>query len=76
MLCYVIYLFEQVEVSATNQLMWTCYTHPPIYSHHNTGNFIPYSSRIVCGFFNVHRELMNKEDICETGPTVSSPYPR
>ena len=30
-------------------LMWTCYTHPPIYSH-----ILPYSSRItVCGFFNV-----------------------
>ena len=24
---YVIYLFEQVEVLAANQLMWTCYTH-------------------------------------------------
>ena len=32
-------------------------THPPTHIHtedsHNTGNFIPYSSRIVCGFFNV-----------------------
>ena len=31
--------------------------YPPTHIHkedsHNTGNFIPYSSRIVCGFFNV-----------------------
>ena len=32
MLCYVIYLFEQVEILAAIQLMCTCYTHPPIYS--------------------------------------------
>ena len=29
---FVIYLFEQVEVLAAMQLMWTCYTHPPIYT--------------------------------------------
>ena len=29
---FVIYLFEQVEVLAAIQLMWTCYTHPPIYT--------------------------------------------
>ena len=28
---FVIYLFE-VEVLAAIQLMWTCYTHPPIYT--------------------------------------------
>ena len=27
-----IYLFKQVEVLAAIQLMWTCYTHPPIYT--------------------------------------------
>ena len=27
-----IFLFKQVEVLAAVQLMWTCYTHPPIYS--------------------------------------------
>ena len=27
-----IYLFEQVEVLAAIQLMWSCYTHPPIYT--------------------------------------------
>ena len=53
-----IYLFEQVDVLAAIQLMWTCYTHTPIYSEdsHNTGNLIPYSSRIVCGFFNVPQD--------------------
>ena len=29
---FVIYFFERVEVLAAIQLMWTCYTHPPIYS--------------------------------------------
>ena len=29
---YVINLFEQVEVLAAIRLMWTCYTHPPIYT--------------------------------------------
>ena len=44
---------------------------------HNTGDFIPYSYRIVCGFFILsHRELLNIEDICETGPTVYIPYSR
>ena len=28
------------------------------------------------GSLTSHRELMNVEDICETGPTVYSPYPR
>lgn len=28
---FVIYLFEQVDVLAAIQLMWTCYTHP--YTH-------------------------------------------
>ena len=31
--------------------MWTCYTLTE--DSHNTGYFIPYSFRIVCGFFNV-----------------------
>ena len=25
---------------------------------HNTGNYVPYSSRIVCGFFNVPQSYM------------------
>ena len=35
------------------QLMWTCYTFTE--DSHNTGNFMPYCFRIVCGFFNVPR---------------------
>ena len=50
---FVIYLFEHVEVLAAIKLMWTCYTHQYTKDSHNTGNFMPYSSRIVCGFFNV-----------------------
>ena len=60
--------FEQVEVLAAIQLMWTCYTHPPIHSQkesHNSGISISYSSRIVC-----------IQTFCETEPTVYSPYPR
>ena len=30
LLLFVIYLFKQVEVLAAMQLMWTCFTHPPI----------------------------------------------
>ena len=39
---------------------------------HNTGNFMPYSLRIVCGFFNVPQLFKG----CETGPPAYSPYPR
>jgi len=53
---------------------------PSLYSltkdRHNTGNFMPYSFWIVCGFFNVPHELINMKGICETGPTVFNPYPR
>ena len=39
------------------------------------------NEKTVTFFFNwasltSHRELMNIEDICETGPTVYSPYRR
>ena len=44
---------------------------------HNTGNFMPCSFRIVCGFFNVLQwTYINMEGNCETGPTVYRPYPR
>ena len=43
---------------------------------HNTGNFMPYSFRIVCGFFNVTCGHFKHGRYCETGPTVYSPYPR
>ena len=36
---------------------------------HNTGNYMPYSLRQVCGFFYVPQG-------CESGPTVYRPYPR
>ena len=51
-------------------------THILTKDSHNTANFIPYSSRLVCGFLNVPQEVMNIDDICDTGPTVYSPYPR
>ena len=43
---------------------------------HKNGNFFPYSSRIVCGFFNVSQRTYKHGRYCETGPTVYSPYPR
>ena len=43
---------------------------------HNTGNFTPYSLRIVCGFFSFPRWNFKHGRYCETGPTVYSPYPR
>ena len=46
--CLFIYLFEQVDVDLL---------YPPNHTltkdSHNTGNFVPYSSRIRCGFLNV-----------------------
>ena len=42
---------------------------------HNTGNFTPYSFRIVFGFFNVPH-IIKHGRYCETGPTVYSYYPR
>ena len=40
---------------------------------HNTGNSVPYSLQIVCGFFNVPQLFANKG--CETGPLAYSPSP-
>ena len=40
---------------------------------HNTENVMPYSFQIMCG---PPIKLINMESICETGPTVYSPYPR
>ena len=40
---------------------------------HNTGNSVPYSFRLVCGFFSVP-QFMNKGS--ETGPPAYCPYPR
>ena len=43
---------------------------------HNTGNFTPYSFRIVCvcGFLKVPRWNFKHRKYCETGSTVYSPY--
>ena len=43
---------------------------------HNTGNFTPYSLRIVCGLFKVQHWNFKHGRYCETGPTVYGPYPR
>ena len=68
-------LFSQISPTKAN---YPTQFHP--YTHKgqpHTGNFMPYSFRIVCGFFNVpHIELINMEGICETGPMVYSPYLR
>ena len=55
--------------------------YPPTHIHtedsHNTANFIPYSSRIVFGFFNVPLGTNEHvEVICEMGPPAYRPYPR
>ena len=56
--------------------MWTCYTFTD--DRQNTGNFMPHSFRIVCGFFNVPQNcehsrvvrrglrfiVLIREDIC------------
>ena len=74
-------MFEQIEVigsySADVNLLYPP-THTLTKDNDNTGDFIPYSSRLMYGFFNVPQGtyIMNIEDICETGPTVYSPYLR
>ena len=43
----------------------------------NTGNSVPFSLRIVCGFFNVPQLFFFSYDKgCEMGPPACSPYPR
>ena len=55
---------------------------PPISAHTltkdscKTRNFIPYSSQIVCGFFNVPHCTYKHGRYFETGPTDYSPYSR
>ena len=46
-----------------------------IRSDHNTGDCVPYSYRMVSGFFNVPYYLISNKGY-ETGPPVYSPYPR
>ena len=57
-------------------------THPPnpcmkceMKLDHNTGNYVSYSFREVCGFFNVPCQPYDTEDAGD-GSTVYSPYPR
>jgi len=62
---FTIFLVQQVEFTGaprTEQVM----------PDHNTGNLMPYSLRIMCGFFNVSQLFKG----CETGPPAYSPYPR
>ena len=53
-------------------------THGPLYipqkTDHNTGNYMPYSLRRVCGFFYVPQDYEHWG--CETGPPAYRPYPR
>ena len=72
-----IYLFEQFEVLPAIQLMWTCYTHPPKYTQ-RTATTPGTSSPTLLEWSSLtsHRELMNMEVICETGPPAYRPYPR
>ena len=44
-------------------------------SDHNTGDYVPYSYRIVSGFFNVQYYLIANKGY-EMGPPVYSPYIR
>ena len=70
---------DQATFLAAIQLMWTCYTHPPIYSQRTAttpGTSSPTLLEWCVGSLTSHRELTNMEDICETGPTVYRPYPR
>ena len=60
------------ERNFSSQLTPNPYNHR---SEHNTGNSMPYSSQIVCGFFNVP-QILYKPKGCETGPPAYSPYPR
>ena len=76
---FVIYFFERVEVLAAIQLMWTCYTHPSIYTQRTATTQGTLSLTLLeqcVGYLTCHRELMNMEVTCETGPPAYRPYPR
>ena len=69
---YIIYLYLPSDF----RVAW-CSIYPPTHdtpqkTDHNTGNYMPYSLRQVCGFFYVPLDY----EYCETGPTVYRPYPR
>ena len=54
---FTIFLVQQVEFTGAP-------TTERVMPDHNTGNLIPYSLRIMCGFFNVPKLFKG----CETGP--------
>ena len=72
--CKVIYAWE-------SNVPYEVY-HLPVSAHTltkdscETRNFIPYSSQIVCGFFNVPHRTFKHGRYYETGPTAYSPYLR
>ena len=63
--CFTTFLVQQVEFTGAPRT-------ERVMPDHNTGNLMPYSLRIVCGFFNVPQLFKG----CETGPPAYSPYPR
>ena len=81
-LTYYYYYYFNIFIQDDHFSYSNCYQHGSCVHNtkdsHNTGNFTPYSFRIVFGFFNVpHYYFFFKHGrYCETGPTVYSPYPR
>ena len=62
---FTIFLVQQVEFTGAPRT-------ERVMPDHNTGNLMPYSLWIVCGFFNLPQLFKG----CETGPPAYSPYVR
>ena len=62
---FTIFLVQQVEFTGAP-------TTERVMPDHNARNSMPYSLRLMCGFFNVPQLFKG----CETGPQAYSPYPR
>ena len=62
---FTIFLVQQVEFTGAPRT-------ERVMPDHDTGNLMPYSLRIVCGFFSVPQLFKG----CETGPPAYNPYPR
>ena len=72
--CKVIYAWESMS-----HMRYITFLYRPIHWKKDsceTRNFIPYSSQIVCGFFNVPHRTYKRGRYYETGPTAYSPYLR
>ena len=69
-------MFERDTKSHARHITFPAPPHTVTKDSHNTGNYMPYSFRIVCGFFNVPHCTNKHGRYCETGPTVYSPYPK